>query len=852
MSDNNHKNQVPEHRIPRPSDIMRARRPELFSDTSFLKTPFLSKSILEYHLHTLTSRKQELAFEEFCRRLAELEICPNLKPQTGPSGGGDSGVDSSTYPVAPDLAERCYWGTPSPTFDEAWAFAFSCKKMWKDKVKQDAEKIARLDRKFEKVYFISNQQIRDKVRAEIETELTKKHGFELHILDHSWIVSRIIDHKREDIAIDTLGIQVSESQRPQLGARDAVRQQKLDSLLKKLGQPENYHGNDYALAQDYLTAGKLARGLGRPRHEVDGFFDRARTLARKVGYVGQIIKCGYTHAWTSYCWFDDSVSLEMIYSDIEGHLPTTNDAHDSELFVNLWLLLCREAKSGTIPLEKARLVERLSNIRMQLERLSREELRPNNALHAETLLYFLDLIEGIEKSKKVEHVFDDLEKCLKKAENLGTYPVMKFISTLSEMGNLFGHLPGYDSLFIEMKRIAGNRFGEISEGELLYKRGMQLIETGELSGALSYLGQAQMKLSKRETMQNSIRASLGCSHVYSGMGLYWAARMEALTAAHRALRSMEAVYEFPMEGILASVFMGWLELRLGRLAPFMAWYNLSWILFEHLHSMQYDVEQLEEELRQQEGVFGCFLLNMKLEDVKKLAELQHGFERANLSIARWALLYSQGEIDTLVKELPEHLKDDRKELEEFFLKWKTQPASEQMPDSLYRPAGTYQEFETTTMNVSYCIRASDNFGPIVFAENLIGVIEAALALAKWENLAFIVDEVKVFIDIDTSGNNPPLLNLETPPDSEGYSLVWKPDMLEWLNTADRKEVHDFLMRFLLKLLLDITIDPIVDIEQELNQWHEEGAFSRAIGMSPTSIALTNIIGEEQYELRFRY
>jgi len=92
----------------KPSEYMRARRPELFSDTTPMMVPLLEKGFLEYQLETLTSRKQELVFEEFCRRLASLEICPNIKPQTGPIGGGDSKVDAPTYPVASALAERCY------------------------------------------------------------------------------------------------------------------------------------------------------------------------------------------------------------------------------------------------------------------------------------------------------------------------------------------------------------------------------------------------------------------------------------------------------------------------------------------------------------------------------------------------------------------------------------------------------------------------------------------------------------------------------------------------------------------------------------------------------------------------
>lgn len=44
----------------------------------------------------MTSRSQEVAFATFARYLAEQEICPNLLPQTGPSGGGDRAISSDT------------------------------------------------------------------------------------------------------------------------------------------------------------------------------------------------------------------------------------------------------------------------------------------------------------------------------------------------------------------------------------------------------------------------------------------------------------------------------------------------------------------------------------------------------------------------------------------------------------------------------------------------------------------------------------------------------------------------------------------------------------------------------------
>lgn len=112
--------------MPNPRDLMRSRHPDLFSDSEVDTSRHLPKAVFEYHLDTLTSRKQEYEFEHFCRKLAEKEICPNLRVQTGPTGGGDSKVDTETYPVAEEIAER-WWVGEQGAAKERWAFAFSAK-----------------------------------------------------------------------------------------------------------------------------------------------------------------------------------------------------------------------------------------------------------------------------------------------------------------------------------------------------------------------------------------------------------------------------------------------------------------------------------------------------------------------------------------------------------------------------------------------------------------------------------------------------------------------------------------------------------------------------------------------------
>lgn len=268
----------------KPSDFMRARRPELYSDTVFVDEPTLSRSQFEFHLDTLTQRKDEIRFEHFCRRLSEKEICPNLLPQTGPTGGGDSKTDAETYPVANTIAERWYIGDPSKAANERWAFAFSAKKNWQPKVRDDIRKIAETGRGYSLIFFITNQAVSDRNRAAFEDELSQQWNVPVRILDRTWLVEKVIQNKRWEVVYQTLDIEAPRHERRSIhGPQDVARLLELEELDHQIEDPARYQGADYQLAEDCLQATLLARGLGRPRTEIDGRFAQAERIARKLG-----------------------------------------------------------------------------------------------------------------------------------------------------------------------------------------------------------------------------------------------------------------------------------------------------------------------------------------------------------------------------------------------------------------------------------------------------------------------------------------------------------------------------------------------------------------------------------------
>lgn len=213
--------------------------------------------------------------------LAEKELCPNLIPQTGPTGGGDSKVDTETYPVSPAIATLWYEGNPVSA-DQRWGFAVSAKADWKPKVRSDVAKIVATGRPYTLIYFISNQAIRDKNRAETEDVLTAEHGVQVRILDRSWIVEKVVRHRRWDIVAETLQFELTRKVVSTPGPLDAGRLRDLEALDRKI---EAASGSAVTLevVEESLQPALLARGLAERACRTLSMPDRRRRFPLSKG-----------------------------------------------------------------------------------------------------------------------------------------------------------------------------------------------------------------------------------------------------------------------------------------------------------------------------------------------------------------------------------------------------------------------------------------------------------------------------------------------------------------------------------------------------------------------------------------
>lgn len=516
-----------------PRAILKARRPERFSDSRPGASVRLDRALLEFHLSTLTSRNQEIDFERFAYKLAQKEICPNLVPNTGPMGGGDSKVDTETYPVASNLAFAWLVGIPGANA-ERWAFAFSTKAQWKSKLKDDIQKIVDTNRGYIRAYFISSQTIPAKKRSAAEDELRRDYGISVTVLDRSWILDRVFEFHHETLAVNELHIAVTLNQTVDIGPNDTQRLTELQAIESAIALALAEVPVRLSVIQDSLRSAVLARELERPRSEIDAHLGRARRLAKQFGSPHQRLVADYESAWTAYWWFEDFEAFSSAYDAVEARASGSNNIYELELLNNLNNVARGAVVSGQVTAKVAKLSSRTKVITAALERIRDDESRPSASLTARAFLAWHRL--GTTTDATWGRLCAELRDLLKSAQALIGFALRPLVEMIMEFGQ--GDLasdPEYDRLFEDVASLMGSREGEITTVRLLVERGIRQLDAGRTVDAIRTLGRTLVPLYKHETRRNLVFVVRACGAAYERMGLLWAARGSYLMSVSLAM-----------------------------------------------------------------------------------------------------------------------------------------------------------------------------------------------------------------------------------------------------------------------------------------------------------------------------
>lgn len=715
-----------------PSAFMRRLRPEYYSDTKERTTFSLNASTLEYHLDSITSRNQTHEFEIFCRKLCERAICPNLRPQTGPDGGGDSKADTETYPVAEEITGLTYVADVN-SGRKRWGFAFSAKATWAAKVRSDVKGMVETGRTYDRIICVTSRFAKAKDRARVEDELTKKYSIPVTIHDRSWIVNEVIDKDRTDLAFNYLKVGDSKGA-ARLGPTDYSRAQQLDDAERAIQDPEAFRGMEMQRVTEALVAAKLSRGLERPRIETDGRFARAVRLADKDGTYRQRLEARYEQIWSAFWWYDDVALLNASYDDFQARTLKSDHAKNLEFLGNLNQLLVNCVVHRHLTREESRLDERMEALKTALEAAASDRDRPNNSLEARTALLRIALNKAMLAGNReaLSDIWKSFADILEKAGGLGEFDADSLVTFVEIAGNIAGNDPAYNDLVEKLAVFVAERKSE-GEGAVILLRRAQKLDFDDNFDMIRWLGKAAIGLTKREYTNELIEALQLLTLAYRSAGLLWAARATSVFAVASIVIDGEQDSDVRVD-IVPTVKLGaWISLALSHLPDFLSAIQLTNGFLRGLPLDEETQERVRDDLRTFDSALGCFFLNLDEAELRLVERTPDILEGLGLFMARTALLYALGHEDVLRQDgsLPPKETDEQVTRMLSFLK------SQPVADSFCRPVVLNtegrQSFATTILGMRVEVEIGGE-SSIVLAELILASLEAFFATVLGERL----------------------------------------------------------------------------------------------------------------------
>lgn len=751
-------NDVTSALMPSPSEYMRKRRPHLFSDTLASVESTLTKEFLSYHLSTMTSRNGETTFEHFARKLAEAEICPNLLPNTGPTGGGDAKADTETYPVGKDVALRWYQGEQAAA-NERWAFAISAKKAWTGKARSDVAGIVGTKRDYKRIYFITNQPARSKTRADIEDSLSVKYGVPVRVLDLYWILEKVFDNRRLPLAVKALGLSEYERQVPTPGPRDYERARDLQALDDQISDASRYAGTPHLLAEDCLEGALTARGLGKPRVEVDGRFMQARRAAVASGSKALEFRVVYNWAWTVYFWFDDFLAHSSLFGEALDLVSENEDAEIVEKLANLWSLLRMSVAAEKVLPEIAKLDQRGKALRSRLEVIAGIDARPNNALQARSALLFVALVDR--QHDAPDHGFDDIwlgfMTLIKESRGLGTFPFKPVTEALAEFGS-FIESPAYDELVEHIADALAERRREGESAVVNVQRAEQKLNHKKPYEAIRWFGRTIDGLVKKEYEYELFKTLVGLAQAYDLAGLPWAARSSAMSVVSHQIGQNLAT-NGSVTGISAAMVnaLFTFEIQIGRVPQAVAFHMLEMNIRSARARDEEEREAINKYRYSNAMRLGALILNTPAAARKELERLHDCLHHLDLTEAGFTTLFLLGQWDVLREEKWISPDTPPEKVETMMLEIKEQGETARVAPTPLINAGERSALHCRVIGAELVFDAASKMTSIAIAEALLGIIESFVATSLNARVLPACERLVIRIDPDPTHVGPPTL-----------------------------------------------------------------------------------------------
>jgi Predicted metal-binding protein related to the C-terminal domain of SecA len=801
-------------------EFYKQNHPDQFSDSEIIRASKLDKTFLDYYLNTLTSRGEEKKFETFCRRIAEKEICPNLIPQTGPTGGGDSKVDSETYPVSDQLSTIWYSGIGVEAIQERWAFAFSAKQEWKSKLYSDIEKIievnSQLGRGYSKIYFMSNQFVSDRNRAKAEDDLRQKYSIDVRVLDRNWLIEKVFTKNHINIVVECFEMSDSFVDEIKKGPGDYTKELRRNEIEDALMNydPSLPKASMIPLA---LEACYISRSMELSKEITIYNFERALKIINEFGLPIHKTECIYQWAWTLYWWYEDYTNYYIKYCEFEELALSAGNIFEIERLSNLWMNLrsCDMTvnQNYNIEIHATRLLEVLNTY-------ITDQTKPHAAFEARAIKLNISFLLTNDISK--ENIDGWITEYINLIEESGNH--LDF--SLSKLAKMITNIPflengeNYDELFELLVAKLAEREQEITRASLLIKRAIKVSEEKPVI-AISYLGRSLIDLYKEESKRELILALSYMASCLENIGCLWAARNYYLYVLALCFTQYEKYGEIHPAIVVSSDSLKMVELQLGRIGYALS--SNTWsIISENLYNTEISENKLNEKPEDLfEPILAIAMMKIPYQKLNKAGFLINVLKKQDLYLPEVTLKYMLGHYD---EDWLKYYQNNMAEFEDSMEQLYDQPANKQI---LYTPwFGTEEKavMQTKVMGCNIILEAENKFICLELGATILALLESFFATGIRKRILIQQETIKILIQysndkeffITVDGNR--ISDADIAIHCSSYDKI---NIVEGQNT-----VADFLQELFPKILAKMVfIDDSEDALEELVE--EEKAFDRS-------------------------
>lgn len=711
----------------RQKEAFKKMHPEQFSDSKVIKKAQLNKEFMDYYLSTVSSRSQEKEFEQFCQKIIETELCPNLLTQTGPTGGGDSKVDSETYPVADILTETWFYGNGNKAGTERWAFAVSAKQEWSGKVKLDVEKIVKVNneekRGYTKIFFLSNQYISDKKRAQKEDELRNIYKMDIRIFDKNWLLDKIFaKDSNKLITIDCFHLSENLLDEKTIGEHDYSRQIELRSIEEKLSKVTELKISEIIpLAQKSI---ELGRELEYNKHDILGLMDRYRRLTNEYGNKNEKIECVYECAWTIYWWYTDETEFYKLYIDLEKLVLQEDSIYGFEKLITLWINLNALKMEGfevNIDLHTKKILDKY-------EQITADVTKPNTILQARNAYQLMRIFLGDD----INYIVDDYIDIIKKS--VGSLEIDLYqISRIVQESRLFENAKRYNELFELIVERMGEEDKDGEVGRMLAKRGHALKETKPYE-SIAYFSRTLRRFYNESNNEYLITTVLEMGELFEKIGLFWAARNFYLYDFCLCFNKYIKQGEISPVLMISVNHLKYVELRLGRIM-----YSSEFHYLEQISKNIYP-EKLRNEKENYDYILGIQIFRTSFEKLKNIGKLAGYFEDRKLYFSKIAVEYELGHYDN---EMLTAFNGDKAAFDDFITKWKKQLVSEDLKEEPWYGFENKISMKSRILGCLFEVKTINNAFAIEFASSVLATIECFLGTGISIQLGSMIGKIRI-------------------------------------------------------------------------------------------------------------